>query len=73
MATPDQSCKPDSHELPRRRHLDSRDMPGFLPRGEQMPLDEFFKWIEHIRRVLPLTDEQRALRDQTICTEEFIL
>ena len=54
-------------------HLDLPDAPDFYPEPSQMRLDDFLNWLEEMRRMFPLTDEQRAIREQARCTQEFIL
>jgi len=69
--------QPDPEETLRESessyHLDLPDAPDFLPERTQMPLDQFLNWLEEMRRMFPLTDQQRALREEVRCTEEFIL
>ena len=54
-------------------HLDLPDGHGFVSEHSQMPLDKFLDWLEEMRRIFPLTARQRDIREESRCTEEFVL
>lgn len=53
--------------------LELPDAPDFVSRRSLLPLDRALEFVEEMRRMFPLTDRQRALREEVRCTEEFIL
>jgi hypothetical protein len=54
-------------------HLELPDAPDFISRRSLLPLDRALEFVEEMRRMFPLTERQRALREEMRCTEEFIL
>jgi hypothetical protein len=53
--------------------LELPDAPDFVSERTQYPLDRVLEFVEEMRAMFPLTDRQRALREEMRCTEEFIL
>ena len=53
--------------------LELPDAPDFISERTQYPLDRVLEFVEEMRAMFPLTDRQRALREEMRCTEEFIL
>jgi len=60
-------------ETDRSWDLELPDAPDFVPERRQYPLDRALEFVEEMRAMFPLTDRQRALREEVRCTEEFIL
>lgn len=53
--------------------LELPDAPDFISERTQYPLDKALEFVEEMRAMFPLTDRQRALREEVRCTEKFIL
>jgi hypothetical protein len=53
--------------------LELPDAPDFVSERTQYPLDRVLEFVEEMRAMFPLTDQQRAFREEMRCTEEFIL
>ena len=57
----------------RSLELELPEAPDFVSKRTQYSLDRAVKFVEEMRVMFPLTDRQRALREEVRCTEEFIL
>ena len=77
MKNSNEQPSPDSTDTLRDQEspwdLELPDAPDFVPERTQWPLDRALQFVEEMRRMFPLTDRQRALREEVRCTEEFIL
>ena len=77
MKKSDARPSPEPSETLREQHasfdLELPDAPDFISQRRQYPLDKALEFVEEIRAMFPLTENQRAMREQVRCTEEFVL